>query len=114
MADCLFCKMVTGEITPDVVFETDRLLAFRDIRPQAPVHVLIIPKRHIPTLDDFPEDDPNLAADVLRAVSRVAALEGLAAGGYRVVVNCRGDAGQEVYHLHLHVLGGRRLAWPPG
>lgn len=114
MSDCLFCKMVAGDIKPDVVFENDRLLAFRDIRPQAPVHVLVIPKRHIPTLDDFPADDPKLAADLFDAVKQVAAAEGLSAGGYRMVVNCRGDAGQEVYHLHLHVLGGRRLSWPPG
>ena len=114
MSDCLFCKMVAGDIKPDVVFENDRLLAFRDIRPQAPVHVLVIPKRHIPTLDDFPADDPELAIDLFSAVKQVAATEGLSAGGYRTVVNCRGDAGQEVYHLHLHVLGGRRLSWPPG
>jgi histidine triad (HIT) family protein len=114
MTDCLFCKMVAGEIKPDVVLETDQVLAFRDIRPQAPVHVLVIPKRHVPTLDDLPADDPELAAALLDAARQVAEKEGIAASGYRTVINCRGDSGQEVYHLHLHVLGGRRLNWPPG
>ncbi|CAL1240956.1 histidine triad nucleotide-binding protein [Candidatus Methylocalor cossyra] len=114
MTECLFCKMVAGEIKPDVVLETDRLLAFRDIRPQAPVHVLVIPKQHIPTLEDLPDDDPTLAADLLRAVRQVAAAERISATGYRTVINCRADSGQEIYHLHLHVLGGRHLKWPPG
>ena len=114
MTDCLFCRMAAGEIKPDVVYETEQVLAFRDIRPQAKVHVLVIPKRHIPTLDDFPEDQPELAAQLFNAVQEVARREGLASNGYRTVINCRGDGGQEVYHLHLHVLGGRRLAWPPG
>ena len=114
MKDCLFCRMVAGEIQPDVVYENERVLAFRDIRPQAKVHVLVIPKRHIPTLDDFPEDEPELASQLFAAVQEVARREGLASSGYRTVINCRGDGGQEVYHLHLHVLGGRRLNWPPG
>ncbi len=114
MTDCLFCKMVAGVIKPDIVYETGQVLAFRDIRPQAKVHVLVIPKQHIPTLDDFPADQPELAGQLLSAVQEVARREGLAAGGYRTVINCRGDGGQEVYHLHLHVLGGRRLTWPPG
>jgi histidine triad (HIT) family protein len=114
MTDCLFCKIVAGDIQPDVVYENEQVLAFRDIRPQAKVHVLVIPKRHIPTLDDFPADEPALAGALFSAVQEVARREGLAAGGYRTVINCRGDGGQEVYHLHLHVLGGRRLTWPPG
>ena len=114
MTDCLFCKMVAGDIQPDVVYENEQVLAFRDIRPQAKVHVLVIPKRHIPTLDDFPADEPALAGALFSAVQEVARREGLAAGGYRTVINCRGDGGQEVYHLHLHVLSGRRLTWPPG
>lgn len=114
MTECLFCRMVAGEIKPEVVYETESVLAFRDIRPQARVHVLVIPKRHIPTLDDFPEDEPELAGQLFSAVQEVARREGLANGGYRTVINCRGDGGQEVYHLHLHVLGGRRLTWPPG
>ncbi|MCF7967578.1 MAG: histidine triad nucleotide-binding protein [Methylococcaceae bacterium] len=114
MTDCLFCRMVAGDITPDVVYETDDVLAFRDIRPQARVHVLVIPKQHIPTLDDFPADDSALAGKLFGAVQEVARREGLSSGGYRTVINCRGDGGQEVYHLHLHILGGRQLHWPPG
>lgn len=114
MTDCLFCKMVAGLIKPAVVFENDKVLAFRDIRPQAPVHVLVIPKRHIPTLNDFPADDPGLAAALFGTVKTIAATEGLGETGYRTVINCGADSGQEVHHLHLHVLGGRRLGWPPG
>lgn len=114
MSDCLFCKMVAGEIEPQIVFETDDVLAFRDIRPQAPVHVLIIPKRHLPTLDDLPTTESGLPAALFAAVQQVAKQEGIAESGYRTVINCRGDSGQEVYHLHLHVLGGRPMRWPPG
>lgn len=114
MTECLFCRMVAGDLQPEVVYETESVLAFRDIRPQARVHVLVIPKRHIPTLDDFPKDAPELAGQLFSAVQEVARREGLASDGYRTVINCRGDGGQEVYHLHLHVLGGRRLTWPPG
>lgn len=114
MTDCLFCRMVAGEIKPDVVLDTPSVLAFRDIRPQAPVHVLVIPKLHIPTLDDMVNAEPELAAELFGAASKVAEIEGISASGYRTVINCRGDSGQEVFHLHLHVLGGRRLVWPPG
>ncbi|CAI8976619.1 histidine triad nucleotide-binding protein [Methylocaldum szegediense] len=114
MTDCLFCKMVAGEIKPAVVYENDHVLAFRDIRPQAPVHVLVIPKRHIPTLDDLPEEESALSSELLQAVRKVARSEGIAETGYRTVINCRGNSGQEVYHLHLHVLGGRPMSWPPG
>lgn len=114
MTDCLFCKMVAGDIKPAVVYENDHVLAFRDIRPRAPVHVLVIPKRHIPTLDDLPEADSILASELLQAARKVARAEGIAESGYRTVINCRGDSGQEVYHLHLHVLGGRPMSWPPG
>ncbi len=112
MADCLFCKMISGEIQPDVVYETDRVLAFRDINPQAPVHVLVIPKQHIPTINAM--TDQALAGELLLAARGIAESEGLAEGGYRVVINCNGDGGQEVFHLHLHLIGGRRLTWPPG
>jgi histidine triad (HIT) family protein len=114
MSDCLFCRMVRGEIKPAVVYETEHVLAFRDIRPQAPVHVLVIPKVHIATLDDLPDDCRDLSHELLQAVRAIARREGLAESGYRTVINCRDDGGQEVYHLHVHVLGGRRLAWPPG
>ena len=113
MNDCLFCKMVAGDIKPAVVYENEHVLAFRDIRPQAPNHVLVIPKKHIPTLDDLAPDEAALGGELLLAVQQVARLENLA-DGYRTVINCRSNAGQELYHLHLHVLGGRRLTWPPG
>jgi histidine triad (HIT) family protein len=112
MTDCLFCKMVAGDIKPAVVYETDQVLAFRDINPRAPVHILVIPKQHVATLDDL--EDPVLAGELLLAASQVARQENIADSGYRTVINCRGDAGQEVFHLHVHVLGGRHLHWPPG
>jgi histidine triad (HIT) family protein len=114
MKDCIFCRMVAGDIKPRTLLETDRILAFHDIHPQAPAHALVIPRLHIATLDDLPADDPELAGALLQGVRQVAALLGLSASGYRTVINCRGDSGQEVYHLHLHVLGGRKLGWPPG
>jgi len=112
MTDCLFCKMVAGDIKPDVVFENDKVLAFRDIRPQAPVHVLVIPKTHVATLNEL--TDRELAGELLAAVAQITRQEGVADDGYRTVINCNRAAGQEVYHLHLHVLGGRAMHWPPG
>lgn len=112
MTDCLFCKMVSGEIKPHTVYEDDAVLAFRDINPQAPVHILIIPKVHAATLNDL--HDLQLAGQLLQAAVTVAAQEGLAEAGYRTVINCNRHGGQEVYHLHLHILGGRQMRWPPG
>ncbi len=112
MSDCLFCKMVAGQIKPATVYETDRILAFRDINPRAPTHVLIIPKQHLATLDDL--EAPELAGELLLAARLIARQENIAEDGYRTVINCRGDAGQEVFHLHLHLLGGRHMQWPPG
>ncbi len=112
MSDCLFCKMAQGDIRPDVVFEDDQVLAFRDIHPQAPVHILIIPKIHVPTLNDL--TDPMLAGHLLQTAVKIAEQEGLADNGYRTVFNCNRQGGQEVYHLHLHLLGGRQMTWPPG
>jgi histidine triad (HIT) family protein len=112
MNDCLFCKMVAGSIKADVVYEDDQTLAFRDINPQAPVHILIIPKRHITTLNEL--DDPQLAGQLLQTAVKLAKKEGLHDDGYRTVINCNRDGGQAVYHLHVHLLGGRSLAWPPG
>ncbi|KAF3980997.1 MAG: histidine triad nucleotide-binding protein [Methylococcales symbiont of Hymedesmia sp. n. MRB-2018] len=112
MSDCLFCKMVTGDIKADVVFEDENVLAFRDINPQAPVHILIIPKVHIATLNDL--DDVSLSGYLLQTAIKLAKQEGLAEDGYRTVFNCNKKGGQEVYHLHLHLLGGRQLTWPPG
>ena len=112
MTDCLFCKMAAGIIKPDVVLEDENILAFRDINPQAPVHILIIPKRHIATLNDL--DDTLLAGRLLLAAVSLAKQEDLSETGYRTLFNCNKQGGQEVYHLHLHLLGGRQMIWPPG
>ncbi len=112
MADCIFCKMVAGEISPDVVYEDDQILAFRDLNAQAPTHILVIPKTHVATLNDL--NDTELAGRLLQTVSTLAKQVGLAEDGYRTVINCNTKGGQEVYHLHLHLLGGRQMIWPPG
>ncbi|MFQ1000822.1 HIT domain-containing protein [Modestobacter sp. SSW1-42] len=117
--DCLFCRMVAGDITPDVVAETPTTLAFRDVNPQAPTHVLVVPRTHHATIGALAAADPGLAAELLAAAQAVAVQEGLATGsapepGWRLVVNSGPDAGQTVHHVHLHVLGGRGLGWPPG
>jgi len=114
MADCLFCKMVAGEIKPDVVFEDDEVLAFRDVNPQAPLHVLVIPKIHISTVNDLTPEHTSLVGRMYLAAQKIAADEGVAEPGYRMVMNCNAEAGQSVYHIHLHVLGGRPMSWPPG
>ena len=114
MSDCLFCKMVAGEIKPDVVFEDDAVLAFRDVNPQAPTHVLVIPKQHIATTNDLDESTADVVGKLYLAAKQVAADEGIADPGYRMVMNCNPGAGQSVYHIHLHLLGGRPMLWPPG
>jgi histidine triad (HIT) family protein len=114
MTDCIFCKMATGEIQPDVVLENDDILAFRDLNPQAPTHVLVIPKRHIATINDIGEEDAEMVGKLYLAAKQVAEMDGIADSGYRTVFNCNRDGGQEVFHLHLHVLGGRAMKWPPG
>jgi histidine triad (HIT) family protein len=114
VADCLFCSIVAGDIPATTVLETDRILAFRDIDPQAPTHVLVIPKSHFPDLAALAAADASLLGEVVTGADRVAAAEGIGAAGYRVVFNTGADAGQAVPHVHGHVLGGRSLAWPPG
>ncbi len=114
MDNCLFCKIIQKEIPAEIVYENERVLAFRDINPQAPVHVLIIPKKHIPTLNDIQEDDQNLVGELFLAAKEIAKTEEIAEDGYRTVFNCNSNGGQEVYHIHLHVLGGRQMTWPPG
>ena len=111
---CLFCKMVEGAIPTDKVFEDDDLLAFKDINPAAPVHVLIIPKKHIATLNDTVEEDQLLLGKMMLMANKLANELGIASDGYRVVMNCNSQGGQSVYHIHLHLLGGRQLQWPPG
>ena len=114
MTDCLFCKMVSGEIQPDVVFEDDDVLAFRDVSPQAPVHVLVIPKSHIATTNELTPEHAVLIGKMVLAARQIAVDEGVAEPGYRMVMNCNPEAGQSVYHIHLHMLGGRPMGWPPG
>jgi len=114
MADCLFCKIVAGEIPATVVAEDEGLLAFRDINPQAPTHLLVIPRRHIANTVASTEADEALLGRLLRFGCRVAAEAGVAESGFRLVLNNGPDSGEAVPHLHLHVLGGRKLGWPPG
>ena len=114
MADCLFCAIVAGEIPATVVSETDRVLAFRDINPQAPTHVLVIPKDHYPHVAALAAADSGLLAEVISQAHQVAAAEQVGETGYRVVVNTGEQAGQTVAHVHAHLLGGRLLTWPPG
>ena len=111
---CLFCKIVRREIPAALVYEDDRLVAFNDINPQAPVHVIIIPKRHIDTLNALEASDEELVGAMARVAASVAQERGIAESGYRTVFNTNRDAGQTVFHLHLHLLGGRSLTWPPG
>ncbi len=114
MDDCLFCKIASGEITTDLVYETESVLVFRDINPQAPLHVLVIPRKHISTANDVAAADAGLVGEMVLAAQQVAAAEGYAESGYRLVMNCNADAGQTVFHIHLHLLAGRSLTWPPG
>ncbi|CAM3097277.1 histidine triad nucleotide-binding protein [Saccharomonospora xinjiangensis] len=112
--DCLFCRIVEGSVPSTVVHETDSVLAFRDIDPQADTHVLVIPKEHFPDAAAMAAADPKLAGEVLAAAGEVAKIDGVDASGYRLVFNTGADANQTVFHAHCHVLGGRNLQWPPG
>ena len=114
MTDCLFCKIRDGEIPGEMVYEDDDILAFRDVNPQASTHVLIVPRKHIPTINDLEVDDVDIVGKMLLAAKSIAASEGVAEDGYRLVMNCNAKAGQTVFHIHLHLLGGRTLTWPPG
>ncbi len=114
MTDCLFCKLIAGEIPADIVYQDDDVFAFRDIAPQAPTHILVIPKQHIETINDVDESHQAILGKMLVTTKRLAKEEGLADNGYRLVMNCNQDGGQTVYHIHLHILGGRAMTWPPG
>lgn len=114
MQDCLFCKMVRGELKPDMVMETEDLIAFRDINPQAPVHILVVPRKHIATLNAVVMEDGLLLGKLILAARSIAQDQKLADAGYRLVMNCNRGAGQTVFHIHLHLLGGRLMTWPPG
>jgi len=113
-SDCLFCKILSGDIPADIVYESTSAIAFRDINPQAPTHVLIIPRKHIATINEIAEEDEALVGSLYSAAREIAAAEGIAEDGYRAVMNCNEGAGQTVFHIHLHLLGGRSLDWPPG
>lgn len=110
----IFGKILRGEIPATVVWEDEKVLAFRDINPAAPTHVLVIPRKHIPTANDIAQEDRELIGHMVWVATRIAADEGLAADGYRLVMNCNDLGGQTVYHIHLHLLGGRAMGWPPG
>jgi histidine triad (HIT) family protein len=114
MPDCLFCRIIGGQIPATIVYQDDRLVAFKDINPQAPLHVLVVPRRHIATLNDLQPGDDGLVGEMVRRAAALATENGHDERGYRTVFNCNADAGQTVWHIHLHLLAGRRLGWPPG
>lgn len=112
--DCIFCRIIAGEIPVSVIYKDERALAFRDSNPQAPVHALVIPREHIESLDEASQRDEGALGHLLRVAARVANDQGLSESGYRTIINTGAGAGQSVFHLHIHVLGGRSLNWPPG
>jgi len=114
MKDCIFCRIASGDLEAKLVHEDDDIVAFRDSNPQAPTHVLVVPRRHLATVNDLAETDAGLAGRLVLAARRIAAEEGIAEDGYRLVLNCNRGAGQSVFHIHLHLLGGRPMRWPPG
>ena len=114
MNDCLFCKIIARQIPSSIVYEDDRVLAFKDINPQAPTHILVVPRRHIESLNDMQTADDQLVGEMVRRAAAIADEQGISTGGYRTVFNTNRDAGQTVFHIHLHLLGGRHMKWPPG
>lgn len=114
MSDTLFGKIARGEIPADIVYEDEDVLAFRDVAPQAPIHILVIPRKPIPTINDLQPGDAELVGKLYLAAKKIAEHEGIAEAGYRTVINCNAGGGQTVYHMHLHLLGGRPMHWPPG
>jgi histidine triad (HIT) family protein len=114
MSDTIFGKIAAGEISADIVYEDEDLVAFRDLHPQAPTHILVIPRKPIPTLNEVQPEDAELIGKLFLAAAKIAEEEGIARSGYRTLINCNAAAGQTVYHLHLHILGGRPMQWPPG
>jgi len=112
--DCLFCRIASKDIPAKIAHEDDMAVAFEDINPKAPVHILVIPRKHIPTIADLGVEDSSLIGHLVQVARGLAAEKGISASGYRLVFNCRADAGQDVFHIHLHLLGGRKMTWPPG
>jgi histidine triad (HIT) family protein len=114
VADCIFCKIIAGEIPAKTVHKSDTLVAFEDVNPVAPVHVLIVPRKHIETTNDLTDGDKELVGEMILCAKKIAADNNIDQKGYRTVLNCMSGAGQSVYHIHLHLLGGRVFQWPPG
>lgn len=114
MAECVFCRIASGELEAAIVYQDDRVVAFRDINQRAPVHVLIIPRKHVSSLNEVAEEDEAAVGHIVRIAAEIASEEGVAESGYRLVTNCGPAAGQSVDHVHFHLLGGRSLGWPPG
>ena len=112
--ECIFCHIVNGKIPANLVFQDENVLAFDDIHPKAPHHVLVIPRRHIATINDLQEEDTQLIGQIIQTAKHIAKARDLTDDGYRLVMNCNANAGQEVFHIHCHLLGGRKLQWPPG
>ena len=114
MEECIFCKIVNKEIPSEIVYEDQGILAFKDINPQAPTHILLIPKEHFASLNTIPEEKREIFSSLLLKARQIAEEKGIAQSGYRIVLNTERDSGQEVFHIHFHLLGGRRMSWPPG
>ncbi len=114
MDNCLFCKIINGEITAKKVYENEHIIAFNDIDPKAPVHILVIPKKHIRSINELNSSDINLAGEIILAAKKIAKDQGVDSKGFRVVFNTNDDGGQTVYHIHMHIMGGRQMQWPPG
>jgi len=114
MNDCLFCKIASGDIAADIVYQDEKSVAFKDIHPQAPTHILIIPRKHIATLNDLSASDTETIGYLTQVAQKLAEQQGLSENGYRLVMNCKKHGGQTVFHIHMHLLGGRQLRWPPG
>lgn len=112
--NCIFCRIIAKDIPSKIIYEDDNLIAFEDVNPQAPTHTLIIPRKHIPTINDLREEDTTLIGELIQKAKEIAADKGLSEDGYRLVFNCQEGAGQTVFHIHLHLLGGRTFRWPPG
>ncbi len=114
MEDCIFCKIINKEIPASIVFEDEKMIAFNDMNPQAPIHILLIPREHFASLNDIPEEKKNILSHLLLKARQIAQEKEIAEKGYRIVLNTEKDSGQEVFHIHFHLLGGRRMHWPPG
>ena len=114
MSDCLFCGVIKGDVKGSIVYQDNSVVAFKDINPKAPVHLLIVPRKHIATLLDLEQEDKSLIGDIFSVANQLAKDRGIARDGFRVVVNCGAGAGQSVFHIHFHLLGGRPMTWPPG